>query len=254
MGKIVAIGGGEIGRPGYPIETTKIDREIIISSGKEKPTLCFLPTASNDSELYIQTVMEHFGKRLGCTVTWIELLRKRHSYTELEERVLSSDIIYVGGGNTKTMLEAWQKASLDGILVKAFEKNIVLSGISAGAMCWFKYGSSDAIVSTASHAPFIGMPCLNLIGLSLCPHFDVEKYRRPGFQYLLRETDTNGIGLDNCAAIKIEDDRFEIITSKNGARAWFCRWLKGEYAEIALEEGASHDIDYLLGGMLNAKQ
>lgn len=62
MGKIVIIGGGEIGRPGYHVETTKLDREIIRLSGKSKPRLLFLPTASLDSESYIDCVHKHFGK------------------------------------------------------------------------------------------------------------------------------------------------------------------------------------------------
>jgi dipeptidase E len=67
MKKIVAIGGGEIGKPGYPVETTKIDKEILRLTGKKSPRLLFIPTASDDSELYFETVKKHFGKRLGCT-------------------------------------------------------------------------------------------------------------------------------------------------------------------------------------------
>ena len=61
MKKIIALGGGEIGRPGFPVETTKIDREIIKLTGKRKPKLLFLPTASSDSELYVNVVKKHFG-------------------------------------------------------------------------------------------------------------------------------------------------------------------------------------------------
>ena len=61
MRKIVALGGGEIGRPGYPVETTEIDKEIIHLSGKEKPELLFIPTASSDSESYYEIVKQHFG-------------------------------------------------------------------------------------------------------------------------------------------------------------------------------------------------
>ena len=66
MKKIVAIGGGKIGQPGYPVETTKIDKEIIRLTGKKNPRLLFIPTASSDSESYFKVVKKHFGKRLGC--------------------------------------------------------------------------------------------------------------------------------------------------------------------------------------------
>src|SRR4030042_172523 len=104
MSKIVAIGGGEIGRAGYPIETTSIDREIIRLSGKANPRLLFIPTASSDSEKYIETVKAHCGKRLGCRMDSLYLIREKPSRQDIERKILGSDIIYVGGGNTLKML------------------------------------------------------------------------------------------------------------------------------------------------------
>ena len=127
MGTIIAIGGGEIGRPGYPVETTEIDLYIKKLTGRDRPKLCFIPTATKDSDLYIKTVHEHFGGRIGCSVSEIELINKKYSRAELEDMVYSSDIIYVGGGNTKKMLKIWKKHSLDRILKKAWRKNIILS-------------------------------------------------------------------------------------------------------------------------------
>ena len=97
MRKIIAIGGGEIGRPGYPVETTKIDKEIIKLTGKQNPKLLFIPTASSDSDGYFETVQKHFGKRLGCKVDVLWLIKENPSYKEVEEKVMSSDIVYVGG-------------------------------------------------------------------------------------------------------------------------------------------------------------
>src|SRR3989338_5960150 len=98
--KIVAIGGGEIGRPGYPVETTKIDKEIIALTGKTNPRLLFIPTASSDSELYYETVKKHFGKTLGCKTDVLYLINKDLSKKEIEQTIFGADIIYVGGGNT----------------------------------------------------------------------------------------------------------------------------------------------------------
>ena len=251
MGRIVAIGGGEIGRPGYPIETIKIDNEIKSMTRKDNPKLCFLPTASNDSELYIETVREYFGNRLGCCVTSIELSNKDYSYSELEETVLSSDIIYVGGGNTKFMLKKWKDTSFDTILTSAFKQNIVLSGLSAGAICWFKYGSSDSLKFDNPKARLIALPCLDFIEFTICPHFDVEEDRRPDFKSLLKKTETVGLGLDNCAALKIVDDNFDIITSKDNAKAWICKWENGTYIEYELSDGFSENIDFLRRGPIN---
>src|SRR3989338_3503001 len=140
MGKIIAIGGGEIGRPGYPVETTKIDREIIRLTGKKSPKLLFLPTASSDDSGYAKVVEKHFGKRLGCRVDVLYLIGTKTAAREIEKRVLQSDIIYVGGGNTLKMLKIWRKRGVDRALEKAYKKGIVLSGVSAGSICWFDSG------------------------------------------------------------------------------------------------------------------
>ena len=84
MKKIVAIGGGEIGSPGCLIETTKIDKEIIRLSGKKRPRVLFIPTASSDSDGYFETVKKHFGKRLGCEV---DVLRVKIGRASCRERV-----------------------------------------------------------------------------------------------------------------------------------------------------------------------
>ena len=77
MGKIIAIGGGEIGRPGYPATTTKIDKKIIRLSGKKSPKLLFIPTASLDSEGYIKSVEKHFSKKLGCKIDSLCLIKEK---------------------------------------------------------------------------------------------------------------------------------------------------------------------------------
>ncbi len=74
--KIIAIGGGEIGRPGYPVETTKIDKEIIALSGKKIPRVLFIPTASGDSNGYTEVFNKYFGKRLGCKTDVLYLKKK----------------------------------------------------------------------------------------------------------------------------------------------------------------------------------
>jgi len=175
MQKIVAIGGGEIGRPGFPIETTSIDKEIISLSGKEKPKLLFIPTASSDSESYFEVVKKHFGKRLGCAVDVLYLLKNKHPKGEIEKKILNSDIIYVGGGNTLKMMKTWRKLGVDTILLKAYKKGIVLSGVSAGAICWFSFGNSDSLLFSKRNAPMIKVRGLGFINLLFCPHYDVEK-------------------------------------------------------------------------------
>ena len=141
MGKLVCIGGGEIPRMKngiqLPYETEEIDKEIIRISEKKNPKILFIGTASSNSFNYYLTIKEVFEK-LGGIVSNLDLLSDKLDMSNVEEQILNTDIIYVGGGNTKYMLETWQKLGVDKLLIKAYQKGIVCSGLSAGSYCWFK--------------------------------------------------------------------------------------------------------------------
>ncbi|MGV8169635.1 MAG: Type 1 glutamine amidotransferase-like domain-containing protein [Candidatus Nanoarchaeia archaeon] len=229
MGKIIAIGGGEIGRPGYSIETESIDKETIKISGKKHPKLLFIPTASSDSEGYCQVVKNYFGKRLGCNVDFLRLKREAPSKKEIEKKILSSDIIYVGGGNTLKMMNIWRKTGTDKILAKAYKKGIVLSGVSAGAICWFRYGNSDSRKFTSDSSKLIKVTGLGFIDALNCPHFDEEKHRKKDLMRMMKNTSVVAIALDSCSALEIIDDKYRIITSRKNAKAYKVFWKTGKY-------------------------
>ncbi len=229
MGKIVAIGGGEIGRKGYPVETTSIDKEIIKLTGKKNPRVLFIPTASKDSELYYAVVQKHFGERLDCKVDVLYLIREKLSLYEIRRKVFSSDIIYVGGGDTGFMLREWRRKGLDKILKEAYEKGIVISGVSAGAICWFKYGSSDTKkFKNPNDKRLTRLSCLGLVNLTVSPHHIREPHRKEGMIEIMRRTSGVGIALDDNCALEIVDDRYRIISSKKGANAHKVYYSKGK--------------------------
>lgn len=234
MKKIVAIGGGEIGKPGFPIETTKIDKEIIRLTGKKNPRLLFIPTASEDSESYFTTVEKYFGRKLGCKTDVLYLTKAKLSKEQIKNKILSADIIYVGGGNTFKMIKTWKKFNVDKILKEAHEKGIVLSGLSAGAICWFKYGNSDSRKMKNPKAPLIKVSGLNFIPALLCPHYDSEKHRKLDLKKMMTKTSVVAIALDNCCAIEIIDNTYKIISSKNSANAYRVFWLRGKYHQILI--------------------
>ena len=227
--KIVAIGGGEIGRPGTKIETLSIDKKIISMTGKKRPKLLFLPTASNDSEGYVNVVHNYFGNRLGCQVDSLLLYGKKITNKELRRQVLSADIIYVGGGNTFRMLKLWRKVGLDKVLVEAARKGKVLAGVSAGAICWFRFGNSDSRKMLNPKADYIRVRGLDFLPIFLAPHFDAEKERQGSLKRMLEGTRQIAIALDNCSALCIDGDRYEILTSKRTAKAHRCYWKSGKY-------------------------
>ena len=236
MGKIVAIGGGEIGRAGYSIETTRIDREIIRLSGKAHPRLLFIPTASSDSESYFGDVKKHFGKRLGCRVDVLYLIRENPSRQEIGNKILNSDIIYVGGGNTLKMLKIWRKTGTDRILRKAYERGIILSGVSAGAICWFRYGSSDSRKFSRKRGKLIRVRGLGFVNATCCPHYDMEKGRKPHVKAMMRKTPGVALTFDNCSAIEIVNYEFRILSSKKNANAYKVYWEKGKFRHESIEK------------------
>jgi dipeptidase E len=233
MGKIIAIGGGEIGRPkengkgNYPVETTAIDKEIIKLTAKKHPKLLFVPTASGDSESYYSLIQSYFGKRLGCETDVVFLKKIKYSQRVLERKVLDSDIIYVGGGNTLTMMKVWKRTGFDSILKKAYEKGIILSGVSAGAICWFRYGNSDSWLR--NYGDYIRVGGLDLFNILLCPHYNAELKRVSSLKKMMKKNSGIAVAIDNCCALEIVDTKYRIISSKNKANAYRVYWKNGKY-------------------------
>jgi dipeptidase E len=233
--KIVAIGGGEIGRPGYQIETEEIDREIINLTGKEHPKALLLPTASGDSPLYWETFQKYYGQKLGCKTDVLYLAKGNSSPREIREKILGSDIVYVGGGNTLKMLKIWRKLGVDKILEEAGKKGVILSGLSAGAICWFKYGNSDSRkFGPKKSTELIKVRGTGFLPSMACPHYDAEKSRRPSLRRMIRENGGFSIALENCSALEVVDDQYRIITSSKNAHAYRLYRHNGKVVEEEL--------------------
>lgn len=229
MKRIVAIGGGEIGRPGFPVETLSIDKNIIRLSGKKNPKLLFIPTASSDSGGYCETVEKYFRGRLKCKVDFLPLIDERLSKKEIEDKIMKSDIIYVGGGNTLKMMKIWRKMGVDKVLTKAYEKGIVMSGLSAGSICWFRYGNSDSRKFNNPKVGLIKVKGLGFIDALHCPHYDFEKYREADLKKMMKKTPGVAIAMDNCCALEVVDDEYRIIASKPAANAYKIYWKANKY-------------------------
>lgn len=155
--------------PGNPL----LDDYFLRQTGKSNPAVCFVGTASGDSEIYIKRFYAAFRKR-RCRPTHLSLFKPPR---DIEAFVFSQDAIYVGGGNTKSLLALWRDWKLDRILRQAWTRGIVLGGISAGSICWFEQGLTDSL--TGSLTP---LDCLGLLKGSNCPHYDGEAARRPAYR------------------------------------------------------------------------
>jgi dipeptidase E len=235
MGKIIAIGGGEIGRPKedgtgyYPVETTRIDTEILQLTNKKSPTLLFIPTASYDSQNYYEVVKKHFIKIGFSAVTPLYLSDKSLTKTQIENMILSHDAIYVGGGNTLRMMTAWRRMGVDKILKRAHERGIVLSGLSAGSICWFSFGNSDSRKFSSGSDKLVKVTGLGLIDALHCPHYDAESHRQADLKRMMKTTSKVAIALDNCTALEVVDGKYRIIKSRASAKARKMYWKNGKY-------------------------
>jgi dipeptidase E len=232
MGKIVAVGGGEM-KLG---ETIGIDREIIRLTGKAHPRLLFLPTASNDAVTYYDSVKQHFGEELGCKTDVLFLIQDKPQIKEIEKKILSADAVYVGGGNTEKMMRVWRKTGTTQVLKRAYEKGIVLSGLSAGAICWFRWGNSDSRILAGTSNNLIRVSGMDLVHALFCPHFDAESHRHESLKTMMSRTPGIAVGVDNCCAIEIIDDKYRIISTKLSANAYRLFWKSGKYLKQVIKK------------------
>jgi dipeptidase E len=218
---VVAIGGGNIRTRG----TAPIDREIIRLSNKKNPRLLFIPTASSDSEIYWEHIQKYFGKFLKCKTDVLFLIKERPSQKQIRRKILWADIIYVGGGNTLLMMRLWRRLGVDKLLTSAYENGTVLSGISAGSICWFDSGHSDSMsFYNPQRWKYINVKGLGLIHGIHCPHYNSMTLgvpRRKHFRSMIEKTGGIGIAIENNCAIEFIDDRlYKVITAKSYAGAY----------------------------------
>ena len=214
--KIVAIGGGEL----KLLETTNIDKRIIELTGKTRPKALFIPTASRDAAGYIDTFEACYGKHFGCQTRTLNLIQSPPAFEKMSALVLESDLIYVGGGNTYGMMKTWRRLGLHTVLAEAASRGIVLSGLSAGAICWFKYGCSDSRSFSDNVAwDYTRVSGLGFINAVYCPHYHFEK-REDAFSKMIEKRGGIGIACDNNAAIEIVGNRYRVLTSAPNAKAY----------------------------------
>lgn len=221
MRTIVAIGGGIMKRG----ETTTIDTAIVKMTHKKHPKALLIPTASKDSkERYRAPFAKQYGDDLGCEVSEL-LLLNTPSQKEIEQAILQTDIIYVGGGNTCFMQEVWEKMGVLPLLKQAYENGVILAGLSAGANCWFEKSSTDSFLTEEDKKDFHKakeklaiIDDLGYLKGVCCPHYLKEAYRRPAFLYQLCHMDTSvAYGIDEGAALVFINEKLQGVLGEGKA-------------------------------------
>jgi peptidase E len=190
-----------------------LDQFVLTLTEKPCPKVCFIPTASGDPREQVTRFYERFGG-WPCETTTISLFHLGRDRIDPIERLLAQDAIYVGGGSMRNMLAIWREHGIDGAMRTAWERGIVLAGLSAGAMCWFEGGVS---MSGGAPEPVAG---LGFIPGSMTVHLDGEVERLPTYLAAVASgTLPPGYAADDGAAVLFRGTSFaEAVASHPGAR------------------------------------
>jgi dipeptidase E len=210
--RIVAMGGGGFSaRPGDP----ELDAYVIDQAHSETPRICLLPTASGDPDDQIQRFYRAFHE-LDCAPSHLSLFRLGSRPVDLRARLLAQDVIYVGGGSMSNLLAIWRVHKLDEILYEAWRRGIVLAGISAGSMCWFRGG-----VTTSHGEPRVGSG-LGFLAYSNSVHWTSEPERRAVFRTAIARGELPaGYGADDGTALLFAGTQLaEVVRTERSAGAF----------------------------------
>jgi peptidase E len=222
--QLIAMGGG-----GFSMEPDNLalDEYVLAQARSAEPAVAFLPTASGDADGYVERFYQAFAE-FPCRPSHLPLFGRA---PDLRDFLLSQDVIYVGGGNTKSLLGVWREWGLPELLREAWASGVVLAGVSAGAICWFEQGLTDAFAE--GYRP---LQCLGFLAGSCCPHYDGEAERRPMYHELLRTGEMlPGLAIDDGAAAHfVGDDILRVVSSRPGVTAYSVILKDGAVQEKAL--------------------
>ena len=207
--KIIAIGGG-----GFTHQLDQsLDQFVIDKLKRINNKIGFLATASKDDEKKISL----FYKRFENTEFELSHFNLTANIDGFSEWIMSKDLVYIGGGNTVFMLEIWRKNKLENIFKDAYEKGIILSGISAGAVCWF-----DWILSESVGSGFNPLRGINLISGSCTPHSSNIKRINQFESDIKNNKLPQGIAIDDGVAVVFIDGKpTEVYSSRKNHTAYF---------------------------------
>jgi dipeptidase E len=201
-------------------------------SGKKRPRICYLPTASADHadgaiNFYQQCATLDVEPHVQAS--FIESLSQTQGWDEV---FLSMDGIVVSGGNTLNQQAIWKAQGIDVVLRAAWDRGVVLGGASAGSLCWFEEGTTDSRPKALSI-----VQCLGFLPGSHSPHYDREAGRRPLYQQLIGSGAMKpGYACDNDAGIYFEDTAVtRVVSTRPEAKVYYVSVVNGAVVEKTLE-------------------
>lgn len=205
---------------------------ILGLTGKQRPRVLFLGTATGDDPSYIVSFYETYNADI-CVPYHLALFKR--SMDDIEPFIRGFDVIHVGGGNTANMLDVWRRQGVDVILRSIWDdpaSNVVFTGGSAGAICWFDGGSTDSFGPTLQ----ILAEGLGFIHASMSPHFDVDAQRRPLIHQALASGALGpGWAVGNLQSLHFQGQTLvQAVSGVDGGVALALAWQDGKVIETPL--------------------
>ncbi len=229
---IIALGGGGFSQEPdnklldqYILEVARTAREVAV------PRVCFVSTACGDDRGYTARFYDAF-KPLNCEPTHLPLFHPEDWSDELEDMILSADVLYFSGGSTKNALALWSAWQLEPVFQKAYEAGTVFTGISAGAICWFEQFTTDSVGRSLGI-----MNGLGWLPGSFTPHYDSEKFRKVILEKALRaQKIAPGFAADDGAALHfVNAEYIGAVASRPEAKAYHVTLGRNRLVESPLE-------------------
>lgn len=211
--RIFAMGGG--GFSMEPENPLLDDYLLSLVTGQNSPRVCFVPTASGDSEDYIQRFLTAFPA--GRAEASVLHLFKRE-VRDLREFLLQQDIVYVGGGSTANLLAVWRAHGLDTAVADAYREGVLMAGVSAGMNCWFQASLTDSYNTNDCDPLTDG---LALLAGSACPHYDGEPTRRRAYLRMVGKELPDGYAAYDGVGLLFNDGHLvETVSSRASGRGF----------------------------------
>ena len=197
-------------------------------TGKPKPKILYLPTASADKPGNFMKSCEGLDVEPSIQNCFISSYRQDKSWDEV---FLSVDGIVASGGNTLNQQAIWKAQGIDVVLRKAWDQGVVLGGASAGSLCWFIEGTTDSRPKELSTVQGLGF-----IQTSHSPHYDKEAPRRPLYLKLIGSGQMKpGYACHNDSGIYFEDNVVKrVVKTREEAKVFYVSRVKGEAVEKEL--------------------
>lgn len=196
--RIIAIGGGELKNRETLVIDGYIAEEAKKAAGERRACGLFLPTASHDCMPYYNTFHKVYTGLFGIKTDVALTVNRAVDLEKMREKFQKADFLYVGGGNTVFMLDHWKKTGLLSLVQEAYERGVILCGLSAGAICWFEEMYSDSVIE-GEYAMF---PALGWIKGKISPHYNE---RMLDFDEIVLYNKYRAWGLENGAALEFVD-------------------------------------------------